>query len=309
MIRVGVVGARGHVGSELVPILCRHPEVEIAWVTSSGSAGARVADTFPDAPAGLTFVAPSPALLRESPVDVAVLALPNGQAPAWAEGAGDTLLVDLSSDHRFDAGWVYAQPDRFAAGIAGARRLACPGCYATAAQLAVHPLRERARGPVSVFGVSGYSGAGTTPSERNDPEVLRDNLLPYALVDHAHERELRRHTGLDVRFAPHVAAFFRGLSCTVMIDLDAPLAPAAVTRLYREAYAGSRFVEVSATPPRPRDLVGSHGVRVGEPVSGDDGRRVVVVAALDNLLAGAASQAVRAMNLALGLDETLGVLS
>ncbi|MCA9584799.1 MAG: N-acetyl-gamma-glutamyl-phosphate reductase [Myxococcales bacterium] len=309
MIRVGVVGARGHVGSELLPILFRHPEVEVAWVTSKSAAGTPVQATCAAAPAGLDFAPASVELLARRDVDVAFLALPNGEAPAWAEVAGDVTLVDLSSDHRFDDRWVYAQPDRFRDAIVGSKRLSCPGCYATAAQLAIAPVASRARGTVCAFGVSGYSGAGTTPSERNDPEVLRDNLLPYSLVGHAHERELRRHLGLDVCFAPHVASFFRGLSCTVMIDLAEKTAAESLVAAYRDAYRGSRFVEVTDAPPRPRDLVGKHGVRVGLPAVGDDGARVVVVAALDNLLAGAASQAVRAMNLARGLDEGVGVLS
>jgi N-acetyl-gamma-glutamyl-phosphate reductase len=106
-----------------------------------------------------------------------------------------------------------------------------------------------------------------------------------------------------------VASYFRGLSCTVMIDLSQKTPADALVAAYRDAYGGARFVELSDEPPRPRDLVGTHVVRVGVPAVGDDGARVVVVSALDNLLAGAASQAVRAMNLSRGLDEAMGVLS
>lgn len=300
MKRVGVVGARGYVGSELLPMLRRHPELELAWVTSSSQVGEPVL-----AAPGLHYIAADPAALPA--VDVMLLALPNGESARYCERAGDALVVDLSTDHRFDADWVYAQPERFRERIAGARRLSCPGCYATAAQLAIAPLVDLVQS-AHVFGVSGYSGAGTAKSERNDPEVLRDNLLPYALSGHAHERELRHQLGLaSVFFMPHVAPFFRGLSVTVSMNVQ-PVAEDELQARYREAYAGQPFVELLAEPPRPRDSALTHGVRLGGLTREADGRHVVVVAALDNLLGGAASQALRGTNLALGFAEDAGLV-
>lgn len=298
MKRVGVVGARGFVGAELLPMIERHPQLELAWVTSSSAVGEPV----PAAPR-LSFVAADPS--RWDDVDVLVLALPNGQSAPWTLHAGDRLLVDLSADHRFDADWVYAQPERFGARLPGARRLACPGCYATAAQLAIAPFAAWLDAPPHVFGISGYSGAGATKSERNDPEVLRDNLLPYALVGHAHERELSHHLGRAVYFMPHVAPFFRGLSTTVSMQLDRALALDAAREHLRAFYTGSNFVELLEDAPRPRDSVQRHDVRIGGVAVAD--HHVVVVSALDNLLAGAASQALRATNLALGFPESAGL--
>jgi N-acetyl-gamma-glutamyl-phosphate reductase common form len=298
--RVGVVGARGHVGGELLPILLAHGEV--AWVTSSSAAGQAVPGS------KLVFRAADPAVLASDPVDAILLALPNGESNAWAAAAGDAVVVDLSADHRFEDAWAYGQLERFRATIRGAKRIASPGCYATAAQLAIAPLVDVLAGPAHVFGVSGYSGAGTTKSERNDPEVLRDNLLPYALVGHMHERELRRHLGHRVYFTPHVAQFFRGLVVTVSAELSRPVTEGEIAERFGKAYGDEPFVTILREPPRPRDSVGTHGVRIGGFALGDEGRHVVVVSALDNLLGGAASQAVRAMNLALGLDERAGVL-
>src|SRR4029079_13504573 len=113
------------------------------------------------------------------------------------------VIVDLSADHRFDAAWVYGQPERKREGLTRARRIANPGCYATAMQLALAPLLPLVEGPANVFGVSGYSGAGTTPSPKNDPEALRDNLIPYALVGHGHEREVEAELGCRLFFVPH----------------------------------------------------------------------------------------------------------
>src|SRR5690606_2748637 len=99
-----------------------------------------------------------------------------------------------------------------------------PGCYATAMQLAISPLLDRLAGPPQCFGVSGYSGAGSTPSDKNDVDKLRDNLMPYALADHLHEREVSRHLGVPVEFMPHVAPHFRGITMTVNMHLREPLA-------------------------------------------------------------------------------------
>src|SRR5262249_42410139 len=139
-------------------------------------------------------------------LDAYALALPNGKSEAFVDSIRrarpDAVIVDLSADHRFDGRWVYGQPERRRDQIRGARRISNPGCYATATQLALAPLMSLIEGSPSVFGVSGYSGAGTTPSPRNDPEVLRDNLLPYSLVGHIHEREVSAQLGRPVFFMP-----------------------------------------------------------------------------------------------------------
>jgi N-acetyl-gamma-glutamyl-phosphate reductase common form len=301
-VRVGIVGGRGHVGSGLLPLLEAHPLVEVAWIASR-SAVAAPSDARP------AVRAADPKILADDPVDALVLALPNGEAAAWvraAEEARDVIVLDLSSDHRLDDAWTYGQPERFRDSIRCARRIAMPGCYATAAQLAIAPLRALSKGGAfHVFGVSGYSGAGTTPSERNDAEALAGDLLPYALVGHAHERELRRHLGVRVFFSPHVAGFFRGLVVTVSTELAREASADEATAMLRDAYVREPFVEVVRDPPRPRALVGHHGVRIGGVAC--DGERMVVVAALDNLLGGAASQTVRALNLAARLDEATGL--
>ena len=293
-----MVGARGYVGTQLLPMILRHPGLELAWVTSSSQAG----ESVQGAPT-LRYQAADPSLV-ESDVDVVILALPNGESNAWVGAAGERLVVDLSSDHRADPAWVYAQPERFRDSIRVSRRLACPGCYATAAQLVVAPLLDLCTS-IHVFGVSGTSGAGTARTERNDPDVVRDNLIPYSLVGHAHERELAQQLGRPVHFMPHVAPFFRGLSVTVSMDLARDISKREIEQRFHEAYDAEPFVELLDDPPRPRDSVGKHGVRIGG-ISISE-RHVVVVAALDNLLGGAASQAMRATNLALGLDEAAGL--
>ncbi|HEU4535731.1 MAG TPA: N-acetyl-gamma-glutamyl-phosphate reductase, partial [Polyangiaceae bacterium] len=310
---LGVVGARGYVGAELLALLAGHPDFGLALATSREHAGRPVAAVAPGLPAGLAFEALGAADCAARRLDAYVLALPNGQAAEYAAAIGaarpDAVVVDLSADHRFDAAWRYGQPERRRRELAGARRVANPGCYATAMQLALAPLVPRLGGPAHAFGVSGHSGAGSAPSPRNDPARLRDNLLPYALVGHVHEREVSHQLGVEVSFSPHVAPFFRGLSVTVQAPLRPGESLASVDAAFREAYGGEPLVRYlgPGEPPSPRDAASRHDVTVGGLAVAGDGRRVGVVAALDNLLAGAATQALRNLNLAFGLPENRGV--
>src|SRR5690606_21254231 len=162
-------------------------------------------------------------------------------------------------------------------------------------------------GPVQCFGVSGYSGAGTTPTERNDPDKLRDNLMPYALVDHLHEREVTRHLGTEVEFMPHVAPHFRGITLTANMHLHAPVSADAVEAAYRARYEDEPLIRVATDAPWVSRIAGRHGVEIGGFTVSADGHRLVVVATLDNLLKGAATQALQNLNLAFGYPEVEGI--
>ena len=291
-MRVAIVGARGHVGSELVELVQRHDGLELALSVSARD--------------GL-----SPEDIAAAKLDAYLLALPNGATAAYVDAIArtrpDAVLVDLSADHRFDDAWVYGQPERLRDRIRGARRISNPGCYATAMQLALAPLVPLLEGPAAVFGVSGYSGAGTKPSPKNDPEVLRDNLLPYSLVEHIHEREVARQLGCRLFFSPHVASFFRGITATVSVGFAEPQTHEGLTARYEAAYASEPLVTLSADPPLVRDIAGKHHVAIGGLSVSKDGRHAVVVATIDNLLGGAATQALRNLNLALGMPELEGI--
>ena len=212
----------------------------------------------------------------------------------------------MSADHRFDEAWVYGLPELFRSKIAGAKRIANPGCYATAAALVVGPMATLIERPAQAFGVSGYSGAGTAPSPRNDVEALRDNLMPYALTGHLHEREVTRHVG-PVYLMPHVAAFFRGITMTVSLDLREPLSQEALQAVYERAYAGEPMVKITREIPLVRDAASLPGATIGGFAVDEARRRAVVVSTLDNLLKGAASQAVQNLNLAFGFTELEGI--
>ena len=150
-------------------------------------------------------------------VDCWVMALPNGVCKPFVDAIdevsqGKSIIVDLSADYRFDDTWTYGLPELVdRAKIAKANRISNPGCYATAAQVGIAPLLEHLSEQPTVFGVSGYSGAGTKPSPKNDVNNLRDNLIPYSLTDHIHEREISTQLGREVAFIPHVGAWFQGI--------------------------------------------------------------------------------------------------
>lgn len=310
-IHVGLVGARGYVGAELIGLIESHPRFELAYVVSRELAGQPLAQHHPVHAGELRYCAPSLDALPGLGADAVVLALPNGKsAPAIEafDAVGDeSVLVDLSADRRFDDCWHYGIPELGRDGACDARRISNPGCYATAMQLAIAPMLGELDGPVQCFGVSGWSGAGTSPSDRNDPDKLRDNLMPYALTGHVHEREVSHRLGHAVEFMPHVAPHFRGLTVTANLHLSEAVTPDAVLARYRTRYADEPLVRVVDEAPWVSRIAGSHGVEIGGFALDGSGRRLVVVATLDNLLKGAATQALQNLNLAFGLDEWLGI--
>lgn len=377
-LRVGLLGARGYVGRELVRLLHGHPHLQVTAASSRAYKGQDVLSALgvPDATGavapGLIMSDFGPAALREGAapeVDVWVLALPNGLAAehvaAIEAGAARTvtsaagsaskagrapLIIDLSADFRFDdsGSWAYGLPERPGARerLRTARKIANPGCYATGAQAALMPLMPShasisglpsAAGahvawdlsiPPHVFGVSGYSGAGTNPSDKNNADRLRDNLLPYSLTRHIHEREIGRHCGDGARvaFMPHVAPFFQGISLTVSghVRRDAAtgkfpqLTADAFAEGYGRFYAGEKLISVrpaassekgkeDGTPDVARHGSGKHGVTVGGFSYDASCGRLALVSCIDNLLKGAATQAVQNMNIALGLPEYDGI--
>ena len=308
---VGLVGARGHTGAELISLLGQHPGFELALASSRKHAGNSVAGQVPGFEGKLRFVDLPPEELSQYHLDALVLALPNGLAAgyvsAWERAGRSGVIVDLSADYRFDDAWTYGLTESGRDEIRQSRRIANPGCYATAMQLALLPLRDMLDGPPACFGVSGFSGAGTTPSPRNDPERLANNLMPYAPIGHIHEREVSRHLAQRVRFMPHVAGFFRGISMTISARLRTPHSRDSIEALYRAYWDKETLVHLGDDIPQVARNVGMHHACVGGWQLSDDGHDLVVFSTLDNLLTGAATQAMQNLNLACGFDELAGI--
>lgn len=308
---LGIVGARGHTGAELIKLVAAHPRLKLAFVSSRERAGQRLSDHHPEFQGDLQYENLDADAVAAKSVDAVILALPNGLAApfvaALETAKPDTVIVDLSADYRFDNSWYYGLPELTRGRYNGQKHISNPGCYATAMQLAVHPLLDLLAGPPQCFGVSGYSGAGTTPSDKNNVELLADNLMPYALTNHVHEREVSVQLGVAVEFMPHVAPHFRGITLTANLWLNRVQTREQIVERFQQAYSGEPLIEVVDEAPWVSRIAGRHGAQVGGFTLAPGGKRVVVVATLDNLLKGAATQAMQNLNLALGIDELTSI--
>lgn len=307
---VGILGARGYVGKEFIEGMLSHPNLDLAWVSSRQLAGQPLSALVPSATGvDLTIELLTPDDLR--PVDILVLALPNGLAAPYVDASKDTqIMIDLSADYRFDDDWIYSVPEIHGAKLTQTDKpikISNPGCYATAMQAAIAPIADRVSGNVHCVGISGYSGAGTKPSPNNDPERLKDNILPYALTEHIHEREVTRHTGCQIHFSPNVASFFRGISMTVQWTAESPQTTDELVNIFKAYYEQQKYVQVQSEIPNIQQVVNTSNCIVGGFSVSEDGLRITQISVLDNLAKGAASQAMQNINISLGLDESLGI--
>jgi N-acetyl-gamma-glutamyl-phosphate reductase/acetylglutamate kinase len=312
--KVALIGARGYTGQALIDLLNRHPNMDLRHVSSRELAGKKLEGY---TKRNITYENLSPEdvkkMAEKGEIDCWVMALPNGVCKPFVDaineaGKSDALIVDLSADYRFDSSWTYGLPERVdRRKIADATRIANPGCYATAAQLGIAPLLEFIGGQPTVFGVSGYSGAGTKPSPKNDVKNLENNLIPYSLTDHIHEREISAQLGTDVAFIPHVAVWFQGIHHTISIPLNRTMTSRDIRNIYQDRYAGEKLVKITGESPLVKAISGKHGVEIGGFAVHSSGKRVVVNATIDNLLKGAATQCLQNMNLALGYGEYEGI--
>jgi N-acetyl-gamma-glutamyl-phosphate reductase/acetylglutamate kinase len=312
--KIALIGARGYTGQALIDLINRHPNMDLRHVSSRELAGKKLEGY---TKRNITYEnLDAEAVKRMSEngdVDCWVMALPNGVCKPFVDaikeaGKEDQVIVDLSADYRFDSEWTYGLPELVdRRKLANTTRIANPGCYATAAQLGIAPLLEFIGGQPTVFGVSGYSGAGTKPSPKNDVKNLENNLIAYSLTDHIHEREISTQLGTDVAFIPHVASWFQGIHHTINIPLNRTMTSRDIRNIYQDRYAGEKLVKITGESPSVKAISGKHGVEIGGFAVHSSGKRVVVNATIDNLLKGAATQCLQNMNLALGYGEYDGI--
>ncbi|GAB7328764.1 hypothetical protein MBLNU13_g00666t1 [Cladosporium sp. NU13] len=315
--KVALIGARGYTGQALIDLLNRHPNMDLCHVSSRELAGKELKGYEKKK---IIYENLSPDEVRKmaerKEIDCWIMALPNGVCKPYVDaieeaGNKEALIVDLSADYRFDSSWTYGLPELVPRSkIASATRISNPGCYATAAQLGIAPLLEHlAPAPAhpTVFGVSGYSGAGTKPSPKNDVNNLTNNLIPYSLTDHIHEREISAQLATPVAFIPHVAVWFAGIHHTISIPLANQMASRDIRQLYQNRFDKEKLVKVSGESPLVKDISGKHGVEIGGFAVHSSGKRVVINVTIDNLLKGAATQCLQNMNLALGYSEYEGI--
>lgn len=330
--RIGIVGASGYGGAELVRLGVGHPGLEVAVVAAHSQAGEEVRTLFPNLARGRLFDEIDLDALGE--LDVVVLATPHGPALDLAPKlvAGGTPVVDLSAAFRLTADgfaqWygeehphpqltpaTYGLPEVHRRTIPDARLVANPGCYPTATLLALRPLAELLEpGSIVVNAASGTSGAGRTPSDALHFAHVHGSTTAYGAPTHRHTGEIEQHLAHDgfdpgpVQFTPHLLPTARGLLATCTARLRDGTTQDDVDAALHEAYDRELFVHVlpPGTWPTTKAVHGSNGCQVSGVVDGRTGR-VVVSSAIDNLGKGAAGQALQNVNLLLGLPETTGL--
>ncbi len=307
VIKAAIVGARGYVGVELIGLLDQHPQVELMGVYSRAYAGQTVQSMLPSfSDPELTYSVCEFEQLPHMDLDVLFLALPDGvakqHAELWHQMAAETVVIDLSADHRFDDHWTYGQSETNTEALGQAHLIANPGCYATGMQLGLLPLLpylDDEHDVPTAFGISGYSGAGTNPSDKNNPDRLADNILAYKPTGHTHEKEVSHVLGHTLRFMPHVAAHFRGIHLTLSGKLNLTLTAEEVQKTFEQFYQPHALIEVQKAPTEIQQVSEQHHVVIGGfACSVSEPGHFVINVALDNLLKGAATQAVQNMNLA-----------
>jgi N-acetyl-gamma-glutamyl-phosphate reductase len=328
--RVLVAGASGYTGALAARLVDRHPELELAAVTSRSDAGRSLAELYPRHRVDRTLEELDVAG-RHGDVDAAIVAYPHGAAApvVAALRERDVPVVDLSADFRLHdlatyEEWyvehpapalldeaVYGLPELHRDEVAGARLVANPGCYPTATLLALAPLaRAGLVGDVIVDAKSGVSGAGRAATQTTHFVEADENVTPYGVGRHRHMPEIDQELaalGADVTttFTPHLMPLDQGemVSCYVTL---ANGGAQDVGALYEDAYAGEPFVDLAARPPGVRDVRDTNLARIH--VHGDERTgKAFVFCVIDNLWKGASSQAVQNLNLMLGLPETMGI--
>ncbi|MDE0578793.1 MAG: N-acetyl-gamma-glutamyl-phosphate reductase [bacterium] len=330
-IPVGIIGASGYVGAELMRLLAGHPGFDVGFVTGDTQAGQPVADLYPHLAAigaEQEFVKYDSHLLDD--VAMTFLALPHGQSMALA---GDVLdrgkvAVDLAADFRLTDPAQYEQwygephqtpellgilayglPELFRDELAGATAVAVPGCYPTAAALAIAPLvRTGLIQPegVIVDAASGVSGAGRPPKDHTTFCAVDEDFTAYGLLDHRHTPEIEQAAGASVLFTPHLAPMNRGILATCYAKPAADTSTDALLAALAEFYADEQFIVVSDRSPSTKATLGSNAAHLTVRYDART-NTVVALCAIDNLVKGAAGQAIQCANLISGLDEATGL--
>ncbi len=312
-VPVGILGASGYVGQELLRLLAGHPEASVAFATADHAAG--------EVHEGITLVKVDDAPLERA--ELVFSCLPHGVSGRYVQNvrAQGIRSVDLSADFRLSAEAVYGLTEVARPRVAAADLVANPGCYPTAALLALIPLAQRQLidldREVVIDAASGVTGAGRSPKREYLFGEVAEDFRAYAAGNtHRHIPELRatleREAGFtgDVIFTPHLLPVRRGILETIHVPLSRPLDQAGALAVYEEAYAGEACIQlVSGSLPSLRDVVYRNRVALGVvPVAQVKRPRLTVVAAIDNLVKGAAGQAIQNMNVMLGIKETSGLV-
>lgn len=325
-LNVGIVGATGYTGVELIKLLVNHPQVHLQYLTSTSYIGKNINEIYPHL---LPFI--SQTLVDFDPKDKALaaldllfLALPHGHAMEAVKQIKGPVIIDLGSDFRFQDHTVYEKayqphtavelnktavyglPEINRQQIAGKKLIANPGCYVTAATLALKPIIDKLAyvpGSIIIDAKSGVSGAGRGKTYFSD---AHDNFSAYKVEGHRHQPEIEQNLGTKVTFVPHLLPIDRGILATCYITLKEKTTRDNLYMLYDFVYESEPFVHMVKHAPTIKDVVGSNMCHIGL-FYREEMDQVIVVSVIDNLLKGASGQAVQNMNVVFGFPEMMGL--
>ncbi|MGC2484629.1 MAG: N-acetyl-gamma-glutamyl-phosphate reductase [Acidimicrobiales bacterium] len=330
-MQIGVMGATGYAGGELLRLCASHPDLNVLVATGASTAGKPIAEHIPSL-AGVypDLVARAPSAIFDADLDVVFLCLPHGESQEFVPSLLErhVQVVDLGADYRLrDSAqyptWYehdhtsphllsearYGLVERHREELKGARLIAVPGCYPTAAALALGPFADAnviERDNIVVDALSGASGAGRAMSERLQFSRLAANAEAYGLLTHRHTPEMEQEIGATVLFTPHLVPVARGMLVTAYARVSTKLSSDDALAMLRETYALDPCVVVSDDAPTLKDPLGSNLCFVSARVDERTGW-LIAMSSIDNLTKGAAGQAIQAWNVATGRDETLGL--
>ena len=331
MIKVGILGAAGYTGGELIRILLNHPEVELVFANSESNAGKKVYDVH-EGLYGDTELAFSSDMPFDK-VDVVFFCFGHGKSAAFLKEHSipeSVKIIDLAQDFRIkgDHDYVYGLPELYREEIAACRHLANPGCFATCIQEGLLPLAKAGllTNDISVNAITGSTGAGQKPGTTTHFSWRNNNFSVYKLFTHQHLHEICQTLndlrpdsapkvvdtleegfdadGITIDFIPYRGDFSRGIFCTEVVTLDKAVEEGEITALYKEFFKDSAFTHYSDKAPDLKQVVNTNKAIVHADVFG---RKIVVTSVIDNLLKGAVGHAVQNMNIMFGHDERTGL--
>ena len=316
MIRAGIIGGAGYTAGELLRLLVNHPDVEVMWIHSTSNAGNPVTDIHQGliGELDMTFCADT----RLDEIDVLFCCTPHGETKKFMDSHDvpeDLRIVDLSTDYRIEDGthdFVYGLPELNRKRIVrGAKRVANPGCFATAIQLALLPLAKNLmlNSTIHVTAITGSTGAGVKPSATSHFSWRNNNVSIYKPFRHQHLAEIRQSLSqlqqsfkADIDFIPVRGCFARGIMA--IIYLDCPVSIEQIKQLYEEYYDDHNFTFITDKAPDLKDVVNTNKCIIHlEKVD----NKLLITSVIDNLVKGASGQAVHNMNLLFGLHERIGL--
>ncbi|WP_379964873.1 N-acetyl-gamma-glutamyl-phosphate reductase [Epilithonimonas sp. UC225_85] len=310
---VGIIGANGYTGSELVRLLVFHPNIELNFLFSRSNSGVKISELYPDLDSICDLV-----LTNEiSETDILFLCLPHKESQNWLNEnpvSEETLIIDLGNDFRLDGNFgnrnfVYGLPEIYFNEIQNSNSIANPGCFATAIQLALLPLaKENLLKDVYTTGITGSTGAGQSLQPTTHFTWRNDNISAYKTLNHQHVGEILKQVNLlndnevELNFVPWRGDFARGIFTSSIIECDLELEK--IYKLYKDFYKDSPFVRISEKPIDMKQVVNTNYCVIQIEKQGN---KIAVHSAIDNLLKGASGQAVQNMNIANGWNQNLGL--